>query len=88
MYDNIPAKKVFFNDDLRRLIFSFYSDFPYENKLDKCIINCKDKYNNCCFDCQYKCYSCLLNLYCLFYVSTCCNCNCMFFYNWLRNVRI
>ena len=67
MYDNIPAKKVFFNDDLRRLIFSFYSDFPYENKLDKCIINCKDKYNNCCFDCQY---------------------NCMFFYNWLRNVRI
>jgi hypothetical protein len=85
---SIAAQKVFDNDDLRKLIFSFHAEFPHETRIDRCLNNFNEKHKNCRDDCEYNCIKCILNTYCLFYLACCCNCNCIFFYNWFRNCRI
>ena len=85
---SIAAQKVFDNDDLRKLIFSFHAEFLHETRIDRCLNKLNEKHKNCKDDCEYNCIKCVLNTYCLFYIACCCNCNCIFFYNWFRECRI
>ena len=63
---SIAAQKVFDNDDLRKLIFSFHAEFLHETRIDRCLNKFNEKHKNCRDDCEYNCIKCILNTYCLF----------------------
>ena len=65
---SIAAQKVFDNDDLRKLIFSFHAEFLHETRIDRCLNKFNEKHKNCRDDCEYNCIKCILNTYCLFYL--------------------